>query len=357
MGGMLEFAYAIWPTQISRARGDLPFLFNSHKAMVRENHARIQTLPTGASLHVSGAEVLPEDIEDFLENDVAAYRWLIMTDAEWEDDRGRTLAPFQFPTYWGVREGLDPQWQRETFVVPQAQQVAELVNKYLQGAEARGLSGDHRGTTLDLQVGASADDGWTQYSPGSNNLGTPQAGPSPTNALFIAGTHTSGAGISYNAFARFTGVSGLSGATIDVSHISVFGRSSDTGAAETVISADDSASPATYTTKEEHDGATRTTAGVTWDSPGLSTTTFTNSPSINTVIQELADSYDPSTINILHDDDLKTDSFNRMHGSSYDEDTAEAPKIHIESTGGGGESGGQDSSILGQFRASGILSA
>ncbi len=337
---MVQYSYEVYADQQSKDLNVKPFLISSHKSQIRENtpegeHQRILRDELGAMLHISGEHVQPEDVQDFLENDLEAYRWVSKSDTRWTDDRGRSLAPFMFPTYDGVLEALDPQWLRERFSLLVETQIEANIDQYLRGAEIRKLSGDHRGTTLDLQVGTSLDDGFTEYGPPSNNPGTPGFFTS-TSAQYAVGNLSSGSGFSDNAFSRFTGASGLSGATIDVAFLSLFGRTAELGTPETLIRADDSESPAAYTTKEEHDGATRTAAAVTWDNPNLSTSAFTDSPSIISVIQELADSFDPEPIIILHDDDLKTDSNNRIQGSSYDEDSAEAPKLHIEYTAGAG---------------------
>ncbi len=337
---MVEYSYEVYADQQSKDLNVKPFLISSHKSQIRENtpegeHQRILKDGLGALLHISGEHVQPEDIEDFLENDLEAYRWVSKSDTRWTDDRGRSLAPFLFPTYDGVLEALDPQWERERFSLLVATQIDEYIDQYLLGAEIRKLDGDHRGTTIDAQVGAGVDDGYTTYNPVTDFPGTP-SGFAPTAGFVALGVNSGGGGTLFTGFFRFTGISGLSGQTIDVSYLSLWGQSAGTGTPETVIHADDAAAPAAPTTKEEHDGDPRTTAGVTWDNLDLSTSAFTNSPSINTVIQELADTHDPTVIQILQDGDLLTDSANFALPSSYEEDTTEAAKIHIEHSAGGG---------------------
>lgn len=188
--------------------------------------------------------------------------------------------------------------------------------------------------TLDLQVGAAADDGrsWSGYDTGFQTAG-----------------HTTGVqavGIpeperTFRAWSRFTGVSGLSGSTIDVAYISLYEGTGSLGSPLTKIYADDQTAPTAPTTQADHAGRTKTTAGVDHDG-NPTDNQFNNSPSIITVIQELADSYDPTVIQILHEDDgsdIGTDVDSYINSRSYDNDTTQAPKLHIEYTeaAGGGQ--------------------
>lgn len=188
--------------------------------------------------------------------------------------------------------------------------------------------------TLNLQVGVGGDDGLTFYDPPNTNPGDPD-GFDSAGDFTVTGCSTIGTGTSYNTYFHFTGVSGLSGATIDGATIDVWGFAADQGTPETLIAADDQASPAAPTTAGDHDGRTRTGTKVTWDDCNLSASAFVTSPEIKTVIQELANSYDPSTILILWDDDLKTNSLNRSFPATYDGITAEAAKLDIDYTGAG----------------------
>ncbi|KKK69935.1 hypothetical protein LCGC14_2929060, partial [marine sediment metagenome] len=175
--------------------------------------------------------------------------------------------------------------------------------------------------TIDEQVGAGADDGWSASDSTYSNSGL----------VALVGLAT----VVYDSWARFTGISGLSGATIDVSFGSFFEKTSSGGAnILTKLLADDQAAPSAPTDQTDHSGRTRTAAGVDWDGdPGADG--FHDTPSLNTVIQELADSYDPSVIQILHDDDGSIETgFNRWE--TFDDVTSEAPKLHIEYTAAAG---------------------
>jgi len=175
--------------------------------------------------------------------------------------------------------------------------------------------------TLDLQVSVSANDGFVQDTPAFDNT---------LNRMVIGNT-----GTLYSSWARFTGVSGLSGATIIVAFISYedFDDGFGTGVPETSIYAEDATAPAAPTSAADYTGKATTTAFVTWNAALVDG--WTNSPSIVTVIQELADSYDPSVIQILHKN-TGSGASKFMRPKTWDNDTSLAPKLHIEYTAGGG---------------------
>ncbi len=321
-GGLVIYSAEIFADQASKDAGGRPFLINSWKSQIRAitpegEHQRIQTDAQGRLLHASREAVAPEDIEDFL---------LLDSTIEWQRTIGQFLPPFMFPTYDGVLEGLDPQWLRERYSLPG--QVEANIDLYLRGVEIRKLSGDHRGTTVDAQVGAEANNGyWSDPSGTGTSFAT-------DSSLFTGDGGISNQDI-MNSFARFTGFSGLSGVTINVSTYSLWGRFIDLGTPLTNISANDAETPTAPTDITTAEAKVLTTAVVTWDSPGLSVSAFTASPSINTVMQELVDSHDPGEIQIIHEDDGGGNN-NLVRASGYGVDTAEAPKIHLEFAGAAG---------------------
>lgn len=148
----------------------------------------------------------------------------------------------------------------------------------------------------------------------------------------IAGAFTGGV---VTCWARFTGVSGLSGSTIDSAVYKAWGNTGSAGSPLTKIFADDSAAPTAPTTEAGHNNKTRTTAGVDWDGV-LTNDVWNDSPSLNAVMQELADSHDPSAIQVLHDDDgSPQDDFDYMQYDSYNQGSTVAPKLDIDYTAGG----------------------
>jgi len=108
----------------------------------------------------------------------------------------------------------------------------------------------------------------------------------------------------------------------------------------TKVYADDQVAPSAPTTAADHSGRTRTTAGVDWDG-FLTVNAWNNAPSLVSVGQELADSFDSSVIQLLIDDDGTAGPANNSEHTlhylrSYNGSTTLAPKLHIEYTAGGG---------------------
>ncbi len=332
VNGLTEWAEEIYPSAASMNSGDLPFLINSFKAMIRTGHQRIITRPSGALVHVSGAEVLPEDVEDFLANDPTAYNWVTMTDSQWEDERGRKLAPWKFPTYWGIQEGLDPQWSREKYLLASTAQVAAIQARYYQGAENRRLAGDHRGTTIDLQVGAAQDDIRHATAGGSHQMN--QGG------VQLVGQHSSLKEVDF--WARFLNVTIPRVATIDVSYLTITATGTRANQQiDTLIFAEDSAAPPVIANDTDWHNRTLTTANVDYGdgATNISWTVDveTNLPGMVTVTQELVDRADWANGNkqaYFWDDAGSPTVDNYQGGYAYDTDTAKAAKLHVEYTGG-----------------------
>lgn len=176
--------------------------------------------------------------------------------------------------------------------------------------------------TLNLQVGAGADDGHSHGSSFSNSASSAQVGRTFED---------------YDAFFRFTGVSGLSGATISDATLTLVNFWESTGNNRDFrIYCDDSAAPTAPTDATSHGGKTRTTnyldvtAGGTFWSPGTSYTF-----DITAIVQELADSYDPSAIQVLFDEDASA-NYGNVEWFAYDGNSANAAKLDIDYTAGGG---------------------
>ncbi len=318
---MVEFSYSLHEDQAAKDSRIDPFYYGSHKAMIRPPeipHHRIKRTVDGKFIHVSKAEIAPEDMADFLESDPAAYQWETKTPLLWTAPQG-SLPPEMFPTYWGDLEPLDPQWPRESSVLDEADEIDKLLARHDAGLELRKTSGDHIGTTVDAQVGAEADDG-TRYT------GTIEftAGASPNGYGFFDSS-TSGEQDSYH---RFTGIS-ISD-TIDVSFLSV----SSVFAVATpelqifVVAQDNPAAP---TTRAEFDADPLTT-GLAWDDVWTDDE-FNDSPSLNADFQELVDAFtissDAVMVYVLNDHGTPVGN-DRQFSTSYDQDTSLAAKLHIE---------------------------
>ena len=179
--------------------------------------------------------------------------------------------------------------------------------------------------TVDVSVAAGADDGfWRESSAEYSNTA-------------VAGTigNANVSGRIYNSFYRFTGIT-VSG-TINVSYITLKANALVGSTVNTKVFADDQSAPGAITSSADGNGRTRTTAGVDWDISTFNSGTSYNSPSINTVIQELVDSYSYSggVVQIIHDDDGSTFE-NYIAQYFYDNAAGDAPALHIEYTAGGG---------------------
>jgi hypothetical protein len=184
--------------------------------------------------------------------------------------------------------------------------------------------------TIDATVAASLDDG--RVYQGTGNYG------SIDNQCYAGYTIDSSNGVS-DSWARFTGISGLNGATVDVAYYSAHGTAKQ-GTPLTAIYAEDAASASAPTSVSDYNARTRTTAKISWNDPSWSNGVYNNSPSIVSVIQELVEEYGGSlsVIQIFHQDDGSgTGANNRLVYKSYDHVDGVPPKLHIEYTEGGGE--------------------
>ncbi|KKN62633.1 hypothetical protein LCGC14_0509760, partial [marine sediment metagenome] len=238
---------------------------------------------------------------------------------EFKDDQGNVLWWFNLPRSWDS----DGNEQLGTFRFKKQGNSLFISHRvplsFVQGA-VYPLMVD---VTIDEQVGTSLDDG-RRY--------TGALGFSATDTSHYIGYINHANYLVSHQFARFTGISGLSGATIDTALFKLFGTIQNTGDPLTKIRADDQAAPDAPTNASEFDDISLTTAGVDWDGI-LTDGVWNDSPDIKTVIQELADSYDPTVIQIIHKDDGSgTGAYNRQAARSYNWASSDAPKLHIEYT-------------------------
>ena len=188
-------------------------------------------------------------------------------------------------------------------------------------------------TVLALQVSDGDDDGINYYHPINmdDSWAHDVAGHSVGNNFAYAPNSTR-----EEVACRFTGVSGLSGATINSATYSVYGfYGGGAGSPLTKISAEDAAAPAQISPDgaaggDEFVSRPLTTAGVDWDGT-LTDNAWNDSPDIASVIQELADSYDPSVIQIFHKDDGSSSGHAQAY-DTYENDSAAAPKLTIDYT-------------------------
>ncbi len=178
--------------------------------------------------------------------------------------------------------------------------------------------------TVDVQVGAGADDGY------SRGPGTFQ----PSLTFVVAGDWN----YDYDIWARFTDVTIPQGATIDVAYITIIAKTTGGGTGTRVnIYAEDVDSAVAPTGYADHQGKVRTTAFSAWDDQSLVIDTEYDSPSIVDVIKEIVDRggwASGNPLQVLVDNDA-SDQEILYDWYSYEGDTAKAVKLHIEYTAGG----------------------
>jgi len=179
---------------------------------------------------------------------------------------------------------------------------------------------------IDDQTDTGTDDG---YSYGSTFNNT-------TDHIYVG---YPGADIDY--FALFGSISGLGGVDIGANSYISLNEGNSLGTPLTKIWVSVEEAPAAPTTAAEHQAKTRSTAGVVWvatDMVAADDGVWVNSPSIEAPLQELIDapnSFNPSAILILHDNDGSTNNnYIACHSQNVAPNTL-GPKIHIEWTEAG----------------------
>jgi hypothetical protein len=175
---------------------------------------------------------------------------------------------------------------------------------------------------LIYQVAAGADDG---YVDSADDIFASAAyglvGDDPSTASY------------YHSWFRFIDVTDVGGQTIASAVLSLWGYAADTGTPQTTVSFATSSDP--FNPSDFFDYTARfKTSAVSWNSPGLSTGGFTNSPDLSTALQEVADDYTPVKLLVFHQNNGSTDAYSKPY--TYDGDTARAAKLTIDNGGGGG---------------------
>ena len=191
-------------------------------------------------------------------------------------------------------------------------------------------------TTLALQCAATADDAYQQGTSVFTNFSTHQYG-----RFSNADKHI---GMSYPS------VSGLGGETISGATQTWYAGSTDsaTGPGGDLYM-EDTATPGQFTTASS-DITNRTTTAASIDASlaTLGTWTLDTDSTIDgfeAVVQEIADSYDPSRVNVLcFKTPLGSGTAAQRTFKSYEGDNANAPRLDIDMGGGGG--GGPVSNFL-----------
>ncbi len=233
---------------------------------------------------------------------------------EFRDDTGKVLWWFNLPRSWDA-EGNE---QLGTFRFKKQGNSLYVSHRVPLSFVQSAIYPLMVDVTIDEQVGVSADDGERNEQPWFTDT--------------IAFGNYGYWSYKRHGWARFTGISGLSGTTIDVAYATP-NVNGVIDSPDVDLFAEDAAAPSAPTDGADYDGKPRTAAFTNW-SPG-SISGWQNSPSIVGVIQELADSYDPSAIQLLPIGN-NTSGTHRFIWTQYDSSSSLAPKLHIEYTAGGG---------------------
>jgi hypothetical protein len=184
------------------------------------------------------------------------------------------------------------------------------------------------------QVGASSDDCFRYVGSGYDSI----------NLAYGSETVGEGfwgePGIRGKSGMRFQNVTIPKGATIDTAYFQIYSENQQSGSGtNTIIKGEDVDDAAAFSTKENYDARSRTSASVDWDITATwSESTWQDSPEIKTVIQEIVNRGGWSSGNDLvifwEDDGTSTEyregaAYDFYIGSEY------APKLYIEWTTGG----------------------
>lgn len=179
-----------------------------------------------------------------------------------------------------------------------------------------------KNTTVDVQIGVGADDGFCSGTDFDNTTNSIFAGKYPVNS-------------NCRAFYRFTNITVPQSSTITVCYLTVYEQESDSSAL-TKLFLEKAQNPGAVTSASDYDSRTLTTAGVDWDGdPG--TSDWQNSPSLVTPMQELVNAYDHNNhaMQVMHKDD-GGGTWACQRFFSYDWGSSRSAKLHIEYTSGGG---------------------
>lgn len=349
-----EFEYEVYEDQAERIRvGGEPFFVCNHKAQLREAHQRIVKGPNGGHMHVDAGEVLPENLEAFEATDNRFYLF-DPSDGRWHRRRGgQVLAGFPFdaaPWAGGQPELLDPQWVRETFTLPIAGQVAECIARRLDRVEARQESGDKRGTTLNLQVGASANDAWQNVS----------------NVVSITASTVTIDDTTEHAGFRWLNVTVPSGATIDAATFTVQVTGVANDEPQHQVRGEDADNAAVFTTASDSiDARARTTASTQWNSADLGSVANdwwewgapngspTAGANLNAIVQEIVDRAGWASGNamVFIFEQHTLDAARDLGIWQYDGDTVTAAKLDIDYTAGAGATEPSQPNMVAQMAA------
>ena len=180
-------------------------------------------------------------------------------------------------------------------------------------------------TTLNLQVGSSSDDAEEIENGGAMN----------TTATLVTVVASLFQGLRHWGGIRFTGLSIPAGSTITACTVEIRSDTFITGHDDIRIDVhmEPTAAPSTFTTTSgDITGRSRTTASVSWSADNVADDTFIVSPDIKAVLQEVVDSFTPTTIVVILKPQQTQATSKIIDFKTYDNDPSLAAKLNITYT-------------------------
>jgi hypothetical protein len=286
-----------------------------------------------SGLSINSSIVMPVDFGEveFLFSNTGMYLPITITSKTTFDNKFKDLLEFDIDTNLDINELLK---SRAGLGIPKARIIQDSLDvlsreeilewSYKDGKLSFGFDLTGKAEALrildaiDVQVGAGADDGDVAVNRGEFDN---------TSDWMAIGWYGPAA---YSLFTRFTGISGLDGVTVDLMNFLVY-KHDESDFDGTIIYAEDAAAPAQITTSADYAARSITTAHLdVSENAGTGWKTYT----ITSVGQELADSYDPSVIQVLWKLGSYAGNLRGMRTYEYG-DHSLAAKLHIEYTAGG----------------------
>ena len=247
-------------------------------------------------------------------------------------ESGKVIVPIVGGDLDGLfpNERPDDPFRREDFARNNDAEMVANIEAYWERKLRAAAEGkpwpQHHNTTLNLQVGASADDADERDD---------DAGFSSTDTAILMNGHADAIS-RWNCGMRFTGVTIPQAATIDAATLVVETRFTSVDDPNLQIHMEDVDSAVDFATTADVNDRVITTAFTAWVATGIGVGTRT-SPDFTTAVQELVDRGSWASGNaavVLARG--KSDATGLFNVKSYDDSSANAPKLDIDYTAAGG---------------------
>jgi hypothetical protein len=217
-------------------------------------------------------------------------------------------------------------WQRETFSRDLDREIAECHERYMLRASSNQYRGDRRGTTINKQVAAGADDAFEQADGGGFS----------SSSFFHSNHANTTASQRFNVGWRFTDITIAAGSTIDACVLQVNVGSTGSDDPNVTLSFNDVDNAANFSTEADVTSRVITTATTDWVAIGL-LTGFKTSPSIAAALQEVIDRAGWASGNAVVALSKGKSDINRSFAHTpYESSSANAAKLDIDYTAAAG---------------------